>query len=202
MLVRSGELALPVKIHRRPGYTQPITLDFWWLPTGVGKEAALTIPDGQSEAMLKISAASNAKLGEWPLSVKASSVLDPQRAEVSVTSPFTILKVAEPFVELAAQPDSLRRGQRKRYVWSVKSKSPFDGSATVKLLGLPKGVSQIGQQPTLTKETAEITFEIEATEEALLGPVAGVACEIVLQAGGQEIHQRSGSATLRIDPKL
>lgn len=201
-LVRSGELALPVKIHRKPGFVEPITLEFWWLPTGVGKEAALTIPDGQTDAVLKISAASNAKLGDWPLSVKASAVLDSQRAGVSVTSPFVSLTIAEPYVELAAQPDSLRRGERKRYVWSVKSKSPFDGSATAKLLGLPKGVVQIGTPPTLTKETAEITFEIEATDEALLGPIAGVACEIVLQAGGQEIHQRSGSATLRIDPKL
>ena len=202
VLVRNGELALPVKIHRHAGFVEPITLDFWWLPTGVGKEAALTIPAGQSEAVLKISAASNARLGDWPLSVKASAVLDLQRAGVSVTSPFTTLKVAEPFVELAAQPDSLRRGERKRYVWSVKSKSPFDGSATAKLLGLPKGVTQVGTQPILTRETAEITFEIEATEEALLGAISGVACEIVLQAGGQEIHQRSGSATLRIDPKL
>src|SRR6185436_17926126 len=86
MLVRSGELAVPVKIHRRAGFVEPITLDFWWLPIGVGKEAALTIPDGQSDAVLKISAASNAKLGDWPLSVKASAVLDPQRAGVSVTS--------------------------------------------------------------------------------------------------------------------
>jgi len=201
-LVRSGELALPVKIHRKPGFVAPITLDFHWLPTGVGKEAALTIEDGQTEAVLKMSAASNAKLGEWPLSVRASAVLDPKRAGVSVTTPFTTLTVAEPYVELAAQPDSLRRGERKRYTWSVKSKSPFDGSATAKLLGLPKGVTQIGPMPTLTKDTAEITFEIEATDEALLGPIAGVGCEIILQAGGQEIHQRSGSATLRIDPKL
>jgi hypothetical protein len=201
-LVRSGELALPVKITRRPGFVEPITLDFHWLPTGVGKEAALTIPDGQTEAVLKMSAASNAKLGDWPLTVRASTVLDPKRAGLSIVSPFTTLSVAEPYVELAAQPDSLRRGERKRYTWSVKSKSPFDGSATAKLLGLPKGVTQIGPMPTLDKNTSEITFEIEATDEALLGPIAGVACEIVLQAGGQEIHQRSGSATLRIDPKL
>lgn len=201
-LVRSGELALPVKIHRKPGFVEPITLDFHWLPTGVGKEAALTVENGQTEAVLKMSAASNAKLGDWPLTVRASAVLDPKRASVSVTTPFTTLIVAEPYVELAAQPDSLRRGERKRYTWSVKSKSPFDGSATAKLLGLPKGVTQIGPMPTLTKDTAEITFEIEATDEALLGPIAGVGCEIILQAGGQEIHQRSGSATLRIDPKL
>ena len=200
-LVRSGELALPVKVHRKPGFVEPITLDFHWLPTGVGKEAALTVESGQTEAVLKMSAASNARLGEWPFTVRASAVLDPLRAGVSVTTPFTTLTVAEPYVELAAQPESLRRGERKRYTWSVKSKSPFDGSATAKLLGLPKGVTQIGPIPTLTKDTAEITFEIEATDEALLGPIAGVGCEIILKAGGQEIHQRSGSATLRIDPK-
>src|SRR5262249_5087935 len=126
----------------------------------------------------------------------------PKFGIVHTGTPIVDLVVAQPFVELASPLESLRRGERKRYVWSVKSKSTFDGAATVKLLGLPKGVTQIGELPRITKETKEVAFEIEATDDALLGPVAGVACEIVLQAGGQEIHQRSGNAVLRIDPRL
>ena len=41
-----------------------------------------------------------------------------------------------------------------------------------------------------------------ATVIALLGAVSGLSCEVVVKAGGQEIHQRSGKGVLRIDPRL
>ena len=57
-------------------------------------------------------------------------------------------------------------------------------------------------QPTVTKDSTEITFDLEATDEALLGAVKGLTCEVTVKTGGQEIHQRAGNGTLRIDPKL
>jgi hypothetical protein len=201
-LARNGELAIPVKIRRREGFVEPITVDILWLPFGVGKAAALTLEKDQTDAQLQVSADAGAKVGRWSLPVVASTDLPDGRGRLEIAAPLIELPVAEPFVELAASLESLRRGERKRYVWSVKPKNPFDGAATVRLLGLPKGVTQIGPPPVITDDTREIAFEIEAADEALLGPVAGVACEVVLQSGGQEIHQRSGNATLRIDPKL
>jgi hypothetical protein len=201
-LARNGELAIPVRIRRREGFAEPITVDVLWLPFGVGKAAALTLEKDQTEALLEVSAGAGAKLGRWPLPVIAWADLPAGRGRLEVAAAPAELTVAEPFVELAASLESLRRGERKRYVWSVTPKNPFDGPATVRLLGLPKGVIQIGSPPVITGDTREITFEIEAADEALLGPVAGVSCEVVLRSGGQEIHQRSGNATLRIDPKL
>ena len=72
----------------------------------------------------------------------------------------------------------------------------------MKLIGLPKGVHLINPLPLLTKHLKEISFQVEATNEALLGRVAGLSCEGVVEAEGQEILQRTGSGTLRIDPKL
>ena len=201
-LVRNGELSVPVKIQRRPGFTGEITLDVFWLPTGVGKEAAVTVAPEQTDVSLKISASSNAKIGVWPLSVRAAYPLEAARGRGSLNSDFVGLIVAEPFVDLTAQPTSVRRGARASYVWVVKGKADFEGAARVRLLGLPKGVRVVGDPPEITRTTAEIVFEIEAAEDALLGPVQGVACEIMLTIGGQEIRQRSGNATLRIDPKL
>lgn len=201
-LVCNGELAVPVKIRRREGFTTPISVDVLWLPFGAGKGAALNVENAQTDAMLRISAGANAKHGVWPLVVDAWADLGPKHGIRHASTQLAELTVSQPFVELATSLASLRRGERKRYVWSVTTKPAFDGMAKVKLLGLPKGVSQIGDPPMITKETRQVVFEIEATDEALLGPVGGVACEVVLQAGGQEIHQRSGNATLRIDPKL
>ena len=72
----------------------------------------------------------------------------------------------------------------------------------MKLLGLPKGVSVAGPAPVIDKESREIAFEVEATDDALMGSVGGLSCEVTVQAAGQEIHQRTGNGTLRIDPRL
>jgi hypothetical protein len=112
------------------------------------------------------------------------------------------IDVTEPFVELASQPTSIRRGGQANVVFSVQSKSPFDGQATVQLLGLPKGLQLVGPVPKITKDAQEISFQLEATDEALLGPVNGLECELIVQVAGQEIRQRAGNATIRIDPRL
>jgi hypothetical protein len=154
---------------------------------------------------LRIAASKNAAIGQGWLYVIASTLggsdyLGPGRIRVS--SQLVKIDVAEPFVELASEPTSIRRGGKANVVFSVQSKSPFDGQATVHLLGLPKGLQLAGPLPVITKDAKEIAFEVEATDEALLGPVAGLECELIVQVAGQEIRQRAGNATVRIDPRL
>ena len=67
---------------------------------------------------------------------------------------------------------------------------------------MPKGVNVIEPLPTVTKDSKEIIFAIEATDDALLGAVSGLGCELMFKAAGQEIRQRAGKGTLRIDPRL
>lgn len=206
-LVRGGELAIPVKIQRRPGFNDPVEFQCDWLPPGVGVQPTTTIPAGQTEAVLRVSGEANAPLGNCPLVVVASTIREDLDAylgtgRIRVSSEIVKLTIAEPFVELASQPESVRRGARKQFTWAVEHKSPFEGTAKVKLLGLPKGVMVIEPLPILTKDSKQIAFEIEATDEALLGSVRGVSCEVIVSAGGQEIRQRTGNGTLRIDPKL
>jgi hypothetical protein len=206
-LVRGGELAIPVKISRRKDFNEPVEFQCDWVSPGIAVQPTVTIPAGESAAILRITGDSNAPLGSCPLVVTASTTREDLDAylgtgRVRVSSEIVNLTVAEPFVELASQPESIRRGERKSYVWTVKPKSPFAGKASVRLLGLPKGVTLVEPLPLLTKDSKEIFFLLEATDEALLGSVRGVTCELVVQAGGQEIRQRTGNGTLRIDPKL
>ncbi len=206
-LVRGGELAIPVTIQRREGFNELVEFQCDWVPQGVAVQPTAIIPAGESEAVMRITGDANAPLGSCPLVVTASTTREDLdgylgTGRVRVSSEIVSLTIAEPFVELSSQPASVRRGERVKYVWSVRHKSPFAGQATVKLLGLPKGVSAVEPLPVLTKESKELTFQIEATDEALLGSVRGVTCEVAVQAGGQEIRQRTGNGTLRIDPKL
>ena len=204
-LVRGGELFIPVKLTRRAGFQEPIEFQADFGPPGVGLPPKATMTEDQSEAMLRITASKGAAIGKGWLYVMASTLggsdyLGPGRVRVS--SELIQIDVAEPYVELASEPTSVRRGGDATVSFAVTSKSPFDGEATVQLLGLPKGVHLIGPPPKITKDAKQIEFKIAATDEALLGPVNGLECELIIQSAGQEIRQRAGNGTLRIDPKL
>ena len=210
-LVRGGELAINVKLTRRPGFAGEVDFQCAFPPDGshgLGLPPKATIPSGETEATLRISSG-RCGVGTVPLYVTATTHPNPERhgnfmgAEViRVSSQIITINVAESFVELASEPQSVRRGGKTRYAFAVTSKNPFEGEATVRLLGLPKGVKVIEPLPVITKDTKEIAFDIEATDEALLGPVSGVTCELIVKISGQEVRQRSGNGTLRIDPKL
>lgn len=206
-LVRGGELAVTVKIIRRPGFNEPVEFQCDWVSPGVSVQPATIIPAGESEAVLRITGESNAPLGKCPLVVSASTTREDLDAylgtgRIRVSSEIVDLTIAEPFVELASLPEAVRRGERKKYVWTVQHKSPFEGTATVRLLGLPKGVAVIEPLPVLNRDSKEITFQVEATNEALLGSVRGLSCEVTVKTAGQEVRQRTGNGTLRIDPLI
>jgi hypothetical protein len=206
-LVRGGELAIPFTVKRRPGFNEPIEFQCDWIPPGVGVPPTAIIAGGESSGVLRVTADANAPLGKTPLVITASTTREDLDAylgtgRVRVSSEVVDLNIAEPYVELSSAADAIRRGTRKQFVWSVTHKSPFEGAATVRLIGLPKGVNLIEPLPTLTRESKEIAFTLEATGEALLGSVRGIACEVTLKTAGQEIRQRTGNGTLRIDPVL
>ncbi|MDB5387866.1 MAG: peptidase domain protein [Planctomycetaceae bacterium] len=204
-LVQGGELAIPIKITRRPGFNEPIEFQCEWLPKGVNGPPAATIASGENEAVLRVSAEPQAPVGKWPFVVIASTTQGNGHPYlgagiIRVSSEMVELPIAEPFVILASRPESVRRGDHARFLWNVQQKNPFEGSAQVRLLGLPKGVRVVEPLPTLTKTSTEVVFDIEASDEALLGRVSGLSCELIVRSGGQEIRQRTGNGTLRIDP--
>jgi len=175
-------------------------------PTGVGLPPKGLIPTGADAGVLTISADRTAPLGKGPVYVMATTVPGSGGAAglpaIRVASRFIEVEVVEPFVELASQPTAVRRGGRVTFAFAVTPKTPFAGEAEARLLGLPRGVAVVGEATRVTKDSRSIAFEIEATDEALLGPVSGLECEILVRAEGQEIRQRSGKGTLRIDPRL
>ncbi len=204
-LVRGGELFIPVRIIRKNGFNEPIEYQADFGPNGVGLPPKDTIQEGQSQAMLRITASNSAPLGKGWLYVmgttlSGSDYLGPGRIRVS--SELIEIHIAEPYVELSSEPASVRRGGTAKMSFRVTPKTPFDGQATVSLLGLPKGVQVIGSMPTITKDSEKLEFEVTATDEALLGPNNGIECELVFRNDGQEIRQRAGNASLRVDPKL
>ncbi|MBU6303668.1 MAG: serine protease [Verrucomicrobia bacterium] len=208
-LVRGGEMAIPVKLTRRVGFDEPIDFVCDNAPVGVSYQPAETLPGDRGESVLRLTADTNARLGGGPLSVVAFTRRDNNphanhggAGEIRVSAPIILINVAEPYLALGSEPASVRRGGGIPYRWTVTPKTPFEGEAEVKLLGLPKGVTVREPFPRITAASKEVVFQIAATEEALLGPVNNLECEVIVHAAGQEIRQRTGKGILRIDPKL
>ena len=205
VLVRGGEIAIPVTLTRHGDFDGPVEFQARFADLGIDPQAPTTIPPGETEAVLRLTATSRAPLGKRPIAVSARSLVDeiPRSAGVGDRrncSSIIELTVAEPYLELTAEPGSVRRGETTEYRWKVTQKTPFDGTARIQMLGLPKGVSLVGELPEIDSSASEVVFQVKATDEALLGQATGLECEIVLTSGGQEITQRSGSGILRIDP--
>lgn len=205
-LVAGGELAVPIRIARKPGFAGPIQFESRWLPPGVASEAPKLIPEDETEAVMRLSADATAQLGTWPLMFFATTVNNANNrmgtGRVRVSSEIMTLQVVEPFLEFAADVSSVRRGQRSKMNWRVIQKRPFDGQAEVRLLGLPKGVQVVPPLPRITSKDTALVFDIEATDEALLGRTEQLSCEALIPSGSQQIRQRSGQGVLRIDPAL
>ncbi|MBU6303685.1 MAG: serine protease [Verrucomicrobia bacterium] len=205
-IVRGGELAIPVRLIRRDGFNEQVGFQCDWKPAGIGGPPQLVFEPGQTESVLSLSADLSAPLGPVPLVVTANTKERGDQGwhgdgQIRVSSRILKLVVAEPFVELASQPDSVRRGERKKMTWTVKHKTPFSGAAPVRLVGLPKGVELHEPLPLITSGTKEIAFDIEATDDALIGTSNGLTCELAVSQAGQVIRQRSGRGILRTDPR-
>lgn len=211
-LMRGSELTIPVKIMREPGFDEPLEMQCEFAPPGVGTPPAELIPSGETQANLTLSADANAKLGSAPLYVMVTTTQprggqsggDTSRGSerVRVSSELITLEVAEPFISLSTEPQSVRRGERVAYRWAVKQLRPFEGQAHVRMLGLPVGVTAIGPEPTIDKTSQEVAVELEATDDALLGLVSELKCDVRFTVNGGETRLQTGSGRLRIDPRL
>lgn len=203
-LSQNGELSLPVKITRQPGFDEAIEFQFDWVPGGVEGEPTVTIPAGRNEGVLRLSATESAAPDTYRLALTASTTGGSYylgAGRIRSSSDFIDITVAQPYVELKADPVSVRRGESSRVIWKVDHKKPLTGEATTTLLGLPKGVS-VKKVPVLKAGDRELVFEIAATAEALLGHYKELSCEIVVNEGGQSIRQRTGKGVLRVDPAV
>jgi hypothetical protein len=203
-LSQNGELSLPVKITRRAGFDEAVEFQFDWVPAGVESEPTVTIPAGQSEGAIRLSAGSSAVPGTYQLALTASTTGGSYylgAGRIRASSAFIDITVAQPYIALKSNPAAVRRGGQSQIVWEVEHKKPFEGKAETALLGLPKGVTVTGA-PKLASGDKQLIFDITASTEALLGQYKELSCEITVTERGQQIRQRTGKGILRVDPAL
>ncbi|MFT5466547.1 MAG: hypothetical protein ACI8UO_001647 [Verrucomicrobiales bacterium] len=202
-LAKNGELFVNVRLHREQGFTEPVEVNAYWVPSGVTAQAAARFEEGETELKFSFQANSGVAPDTWQIALQATTlrgIYFNGVGDIRVSSPFFDLEIAEPYVELRSQPVALRRNQTGEFAFQVVHKKPFKGEAEVSLLGLPKGVT--AKTARLRQGDETLIFNLRANDEALLGQYKQLSCELIVQENGQSIRQRSGNGTLRIDPAL
>ncbi len=195
-LLQNGSMALKVHAERRNGFTGPISVAVLYTPPGLGTGGAVPIKEGESDISLPVSANGNAPLQKWKVCVVGSADFgggpvwfSTQLVEVEVAAPFVSGQIARSFVD---------QGESTTITVKLNQKLPFDGTARLQLLGLPANTSASEQE--ITKDTAEVKFEVKAEKNAPAATHKQLFCQFTLTRDGENLTSTFGQGgILRVD---
>jgi hypothetical protein len=132
--------------------------------------------------------------------VVTAAVKDKDDASGWVSSLPVAIRIAEPFIELAAEKAAVEPGQEARIVCKVTKPGSFEGTATVKLMGLPAKTE--APELEFAATATELVFPVAVAADAAPGRHDNVFCQIrVPMAGTWVMHSMPGTQ-LRIDKPL
>lgn len=196
-LVRNGTTDLKITAKRADGFQKKIRVLLPWKPPGVGAPVSVDIPEGQTEATLTLNANGEAPVAEWPLLVTGEATTD--RGVVRVSSGFSKLQVAEPYVRFTLDMAATNPGKNTQVIAKIEPLEEFPGDARVILHALPHGVTS--SEKTISADTTELAFPLTVTDEARTGKHANLFCQVIISKDGHPISHNVGhGGVLRIDP--
>jgi hypothetical protein len=197
-LVRDGSMVLKVVATRNEGFTAPIALRMLYNPPGVGSSGDISIPEGQNEAVIPLTANGGAEVRTWKIAVIGRSNVGDEG--IMASSQLANLEVAEPFIKFAFNAGACEQGQETDLVVKVEQNKPFEGEAVVELLGTPFEVTS--EPLKLTKEAGELAFHVKTTDKSPAGRHKTLLCRATIMANGEPIVHNLGTGELRIDTPL
>jgi hypothetical protein len=184
-LVRNGVMGLKVVAERQPGFKAPINVYPLYNPPGVGSSGGVTIPEGQTEIVFPLNANANAAVRTWQYVVWGMAPVG--NGPVWVSSPLTPVEVAPSYLTVSLERAAGEQGKQTTLTGKVQVATPWEGPATVKLIGLPPGV-----------EAPEVTI----TKTSPAGQHRNIICQVTVVQNGEPVTHHLGGGQLRIDVPL
>ena len=138
-LVQNGNMELKVTATRDGGFKGAITLRMLYNPPGVSSPDSVTIPEGQTQAVIPLTADGGAAMRTWKIAVLGESTTGD--GPLVVSSQLADLEVAEPRLRFQFQPAVVEQGQKTSLVVKVEKTRKLEAPATIELLGLPNEVT-------------------------------------------------------------
>jgi hypothetical protein len=197
-LVQNGTMELKVAATRDKGFKSPITLRMLYNPPGVSSPESITIPEGQNEAAIPLTADRGASIRKWKIAVLAEGHVGD--GPVVVSSQLADLEVAEPILRFQFQPAVVEQGQKTSVIVKVEKSQKLESVATIELLGLPNEVTTESRQ--VDDAASEVIFPIATTSKSPVGLHKTLVCRAVVKSQGESITHIVGGGELRIQAPL
>ncbi len=197
-LVQNGSMNLKVVAERKAGFKAPITLQMLFNPPGVGSASAVTIPEGQNEALYPINANGGAQVRKWKIAINGVATVG--NGPLWVSSQLATLEIAPPYVAFTMERAACEQGKQTELFCKIQHARPFTGSAKVHLVGLPPKVT--APDVEITKDTKEIAFKLTLDKTSPPGVHKNLFCQLAIVANGEPIVHNVGGTELRIDVPL
>lgn len=194
-LVRGGSKELRVSIERDEGFDDAVAVKMLYNPPGVSSNASITIPKGETEAVVPFTAGASAALRDWRLIALGQANVN---GRVSVASPYATLTVAEPFVAMTFATAATEQGSTLDYAAAVEVKTPFEGTAKAELLGLPPGVT--AEPIEFDARASSVAFKLVIAPDARVGRHKQIVCRATIPVSGEPVVHGLSTSELRIDP--
>jgi hypothetical protein len=205
-LVRNGSMDLKVVATREEGFTAPISVRLLYNPPGVASSGSISIPEGQNEAVIPLTANGNAEIRTWKIVVTAFSGDRGRRGggdrgeTFSCSSQLADLNVTDTFFDFAFVKAAGEQGQETEVTVNVTKKQDWEGACQVELVGLPAGAET--EPLEITKDTTTMTFKVKLAADAREGRHQTLLCRAVVTQNNEPITHTLGTGELRIDKPL
>lgn len=195
-LVRDGSLDLKISATKASGFDEPIQIQMLYNPPGVSSPGSVTLPAGQTEVPIQLTANGGAGIGTWPIAVTAIAVKDGIRHEVS--SQLFDLQIDERFVTAEFEKSAIEQGQTGTMTMHWNRRVASIGKVTAELVGLPPGVTtSIVEVPA---DVNDVVLPVVAGLDAKLGRHTNVMCRIIHMHPDEPVTAYIGGGQLRVDP--
>ncbi|MCI0745362.1 MAG: PPC domain-containing protein [Verrucomicrobia subdivision 3 bacterium] len=196
-LVQRGSMDLKVNVERKADFDEPINVKMMWNPPGVGSQPDITIPKGANAGIYQLNATGNADLREWKIAVLASATV--RGGPMHVSSQLTKLEIGEPFVTGKIQTLAASPGEAPKLICKLDQKKPFDGKATLRLMGLPDKIT--APELEITSEDKEAVFNLTIDPKCPFGSHKNLFCAAEIKHQSQTIpHNIGAGGVLRVVP--
>jgi hypothetical protein len=198
-ILQNGQMNLKVAVERRNDFKGPIKIEVLYAPPGIGTPGTITIPEGQNEGAITISANGNAAIAKWKTCITGN--VDLGKGTTWMSTGLIDLEVAPPFVGGSLVRTYVDQGSEGSMTLKLDQKVPFEGKAKVTLVGLPQGVTS--EEREITKDDKEVKFAIKAAPNAQAGQHKTVFASFTLVRDGETMTNTIASGgILRVDKNV
>ncbi|MGH8244962.1 MAG: PPC domain-containing protein, partial [Gammaproteobacteria bacterium] len=196
-IVQGGSMELKVVAERDPGFDEPISVRLVWNPPGVTSQPDITIPKGEYSAFYTLNAKGGASLRAWKIAVHGSATVN--GGSLWVSSPLAPLEVAEPFLTAKIETTACPPGHSTNIVVKLEQKIPFEGKATLRLVGLPEKAA-VPEKEITCKDT-QVVFPLKVDPTCSTGSHKNLFCTAAIKKAGEVIpHNLGAGGIVRIVP--